>query len=163
MLKGILLSWKYISKDFFIVIHKKKKKSLKKVVLKMFNISTNNIIHVEAAMILQLKYLPNTWWGKKFSSVRLKIWRINREENSKFSRNCNEEKRFVPNVCAELSLKNKTWMRITTLSSLQQKRGVFIHVVYGWRARTHVWFVLPLEHLDPHTCKQSFSLNLAAG
>jgi hypothetical protein len=83
--------------------------------------------------------------------VRLKIWRINREENRKFNLNCNEEKRFVPNVCAQLSLKNKTWMRITTLSSLQQKRGDFIHVVYGWGAMTHVWFVLAIRaSLPPH-------------
>ncbi len=84
--------------------HSSKKKSLEKVVLKMFSISTNNIIHVEAAMVLQLKYLPNTWWGKKFSFVRLKIWRMNSEENSKFSRIAMKKKDL-----SQMSVRNCHW------------------------------------------------------
>jgi hypothetical protein len=99
---------------------------------------------------------------KKINFGVLKIWRINRKENSKFSWNCNEEKRFVPNVCAELSLKNKTWMRITTLSSLQQTWCFYTCSLWLQSHDTCVVCVA-IRACLPNTCKHPFSLNLAAG
>ncbi len=98
----------------------------------------------------QLKYLPNTWWGKKSILWGWKFGELIARKTANLVDEIAMKKKICPKCLCGIVIEKQNMNENHHIEQAAfSKRGDFIHVVYGWRAMTHVWFVPPLEHVYP--------------